>query len=72
MKKLKILTEEQLQSLPTKRLLAYLGRLHQCHEHKNDELYGSSDTGEVTKDSEMWKGLHALVKRVLSGRENVK
>jgi hypothetical protein len=72
MKKLKILTEEQLQSLPTKRILAYLGRLHQCHDHKNDEIYGSYDTGEVTKDSETWKSLYALVKRVLSGREHVK
>ena len=71
MRKLKILFRDELLALPTPRLLAYLRRLNQCHEHSDEGIFGESDRGNVTKDSEVWKNLHFLVKDILSSREHV-
>ncbi len=70
---LKILTKDQLEKLNTRRLLAYLHRLHRCCEDSCSyyDWDGPSYNHEVTKDSETWKEIHALVKSILATREHI-
>lgn len=68
--KIKILTKSELQALPTHRLLAYLKKLNTCHTTPDWEI--RSAKSELTKESEAWKNLHAMVKEILATRPHVK
>lgn len=64
-----VLSKECLDKLTTKRLLAYLRSLYECHEEPHwDEDCNSK---ELTKDSTEWKEHIQLVKSILANREHV-
>jgi len=67
--KIKILTKSQLQALPTHRLLAYLKKLNTCHTAPD---WDTASGRELTKESEAWKNLHAMVKEILATRPHIK
>jgi hypothetical protein len=59
------LTKEEMQRLPTKRLLAYKNSIMKWHETSNwDDPTGS-------KLDEVWKKAHQDLKEVLSTREHI-
>jgi hypothetical protein len=77
MKRRKILPKkrDELESLPTKRLLARLKQLHQCEESlvlsdKEISNYGPSKYIEF-KDSSEWITQHNILKEILSSREHI-
>ncbi len=69
------LRQNKLESLTTKRLLAYLSSLQQCEESieasdwTEDEV--ASVSGIVFKASDEWKSQHNVVKAVLAERPNI-
>lgn len=68
-KKLKLLSKEQMDLLSTKNLLAYLRRMHKCHEctQPAGEVYPLG----VCKSDQAWKDTYALVKSILATREHL-
>ena len=69
------LSPDKLESLTTKRLLAYLRSLQQCEESieasdwSEDEV--TSVSGIIFKTSDEWKLQYNLVKAVLAERPNI-
>ena len=63
------LTKEQMQTLTTKRLLAYKNKLMQCHDGPNWDFDKYND---FDKSSPEWQEIYTNLKEVLSTRENVK
>jgi hypothetical protein len=69
------LNRNKLESLTTKRLLAYLRNLQQCEESIEasdwEEEKVNSKDGIVFKSSEEWRSQYNLVKTVLAERPNI-
>lgn len=68
----KILTREELEKLPTKRLLAYKSSLYKVPEGPSydETMYGGKDYG-LYKQHPEWKAAVNAVKLVLAEREDV-
>lgn len=74
-KKIKPMTKEQLERLPTKRLLARLNRLHRCEDSfalSDYELDELMPAGFIQfKESPEWISEYNCLKEILAGREHV-
>jgi hypothetical protein len=76
---MKILTREQLEKLPTKRLLAYKSRLLRVSDGNcscgcegcDHEINQLLEDGVLIKSSPIWQQTYAAVKEILSTREHV-
>jgi hypothetical protein len=68
-----LMTAEELERLPTKRLLARLDQLRHCEESAAlsdaDNASGPSDV--VFKDSPQWSAAYKQLKEILARREHV-
>ena len=68
-----LMTAEELERLPTKRLLARLEQLRQCEESAAlsdaDDTSGTSDV--VFKDTPQWSSAYKQLKEILARREHV-
>ena len=69
-KKKDILSRERLEKLTTKRILAYLRSLYECHDGPH-WVAEDQNPYELTKDSTEWKEHIQLIKAILSTREHV-
>lgn len=73
----KFLSHDELEKLPTKRVLAYRNSLFErfCEGPSHEvTMYGGSDAGtahEITKQSPEWREAMSRVKDVLAAREHV-
>lgn len=71
----KLIPQDELQNLSTKRVLSYLRKLHECEESLElsdwtiEEL--SQEKNIIFKSSKEWKIQYKLVKEILSEREHV-
>lgn len=65
-KPMRFLTKEQMEKLPTKRLLSYKNSLYKVHEKP-----GFNHPTEVAKNTDAWKQALADAKSVLAGREHI-
>ena len=62
----------QLETLPTKRLLARLKQLHQCEESLSLSDRGERDvSAAMFKDSPEWIAAYKQIKQLLAKREHV-
>jgi len=69
-----LLSLEELNKLPTQRILAYLSRLQACENsvvESDLEPHEVMVEGITYKESEAWKKQYALVKEVLASRPNI-
>lgn len=64
----KFLTEEHLEKLTTKRLIAYKNKLMAYPEGPSWE---EGNVKRLNKSDDIWKDQYSLVKKILSTRENV-
>ena len=68
----KFLSKEQMEKLTTSRLIKYLHSFLTYRDNGQhwdfDEIY---ERPELTKDSDLWKEHHRLIKSVLATREHV-
>lgn len=64
---------EQLETLPTKRLLARMRQLHQCEGSLSFSDYhdASEASGVMFKDSPEWVAAYQQLKLILAGREHI-
>ena len=68
------LTLQELQNLPTPRILAYLRTLQKCENSRQEsdmDQHEASIKGAVFKNNEEWKTQYKLVKDVLATRTNI-
>lgn len=69
------LTHNELESLPTRRLLARLKRLHQCEESlalSDREAHDETDPNAIEfKESPEWVAEYHRLKEILAHREHV-
>ncbi len=67
------LTRDQMEALPTKRLLAYKNSLYRIHDQPSWEetMYGGSPTGELTKQHPSWQETLDVAKEILATREHI-
>ena len=75
-RKISPMSENEMEALPTKRLLARLKTLHQCEQSlvlsdRHSDEYISSELIEF-KESSQWIAEHNSLKKVLSKREHIK
>jgi hypothetical protein len=68
-----ILTNEQLEKLNTKRLLAYRDSLLKCWDHYayDDQDKKKSGRDRLTKEDQEWKDVYKNVVDILNTREHV-
>lgn len=67
------LTIDQMEKLPTKRLLAYLKSWREVPEHKDyhESIY-SFGKSQLCKEDQKWKEQYEKIKSVLANREHLK
>lgn len=70
MKKQALLTKEQLEKLPTKRLLAYKKSLMACQNTPHEDDWGNP-RNYVTKADPQWLDAYNTLKTILNTREHV-
>jgi hypothetical protein len=67
-----ILTNEQLEKLTTKRLLAYRNSLLKCWDQYDEGDEGSkTGSSRLTKEDQEWKDVYKNVVDILNTREHV-
>lgn len=77
-----ILSDEQLEKLPTHRLKAYLDVVNACRDQVDWDLqerilmgtapaFPNRPNDELTKRNPVWMRLHSRVKKILDGREHL-
>jgi hypothetical protein len=68
-----LMTNEELERLPTKQLLARLGQLRHCEESASlsDSGDESGLSGVMFKDSAEWSAAYEQLKAILAQREHV-
>jgi len=69
------LSQDKLETFPTKRLIAYLRKLQQCEESIELSDWQENEVatlgGIVFKSSKEWKIQYSLVKAELANRPNI-
>lgn len=75
---MKLLTKEEMEKLPTKRLLAYKTKLLSVRDKevcwcgdRSCEYAGDRDPNSFTKQHPTWQDIYINVKAVLATREHV-
>jgi hypothetical protein len=74
-RKLRPMSFDELEKLPTKRLLARFKRLHICEESfelsDRDAVYENSDNLIEFKDSSEWQTEYKKMKEILAKRKHI-